>query len=66
MLGFLSVAMHHGEAADPDLMEWTMHRIDSLVGLGPALVVGILVIVIVLIPVAVWVLYALHGRQVAD
>lgn len=63
MLGFLSVAAHHGEAADPDLMEWIMHRVDSLVGLGPAAAVIVLVAVIVLIPVGVLAMYALHRRK---
>lgn len=63
MLPFLSVLAHHGEAADPDLMEWIMHRVDSLVGLGPAAAVIILAGVIVLIPVGVLGLYALHRRK---
>ena len=62
-MGFLSVAIHHGEAADPDLMEWIMHRVDSLVGLGPAAAVIVLVAIIVLIPVGVLGLYALHRRK---
>ena len=63
MLGFLSVAAHHGEAGDPDLLEWIMHRLDSLIGLDPAVIVIILTAVIVLIPVAVLALYALHRRK---
>ncbi len=62
-MGFLSVAIHHGEAADPDLMEWIMHRVDALVGLGPAAAVIVLVVIIVLIPVGVLGLYALHRRK---
>ena len=54
MLGFLSVAAHHGEAGDPDLLEWIMHRLDSLIGLDPAVIVIILTAVIVLIPVGSW------------
>ena len=63
MLRFLSVAAHHGEAGDPDLLEWIMHRLDSLIGLDPAVIVIILAAVIVLIPVAVMALYALHRRK---
>lgn len=63
MLPLLSVAAHHGEAADPDLMEWIMHRVDTLVGLGPAAAVVVLAGVIVLIPVGVLGLYALHRRR---
>ena len=62
-MGFLSIAAHHGEAADPDLMDWIMHRIDTLVGLDAGLIVVILVVVIVLIPVGVLGLYALHRRK---
>ena len=64
MLGFLSIAAHHGEAADPDLMDWIMHRIDTLVGLDAGVIVVILVVVIVLIPVGVLAMYALHRRRV--
>ena len=63
MTGLLSIAAHHGEAGDPDLLEWIMHRVDTLVGLDPALVVVILAAVIVLIPVAVLALYAFHRRK---
>ena len=63
MLGLLSVGAHHGEAGDPDLLEWIMHRIDSLVGLDAVLIVVILVAVIVLIPVGVLAMYALHRRK---
>lgn len=59
----LSVAIHHGEAADPDLMEWVMHRVDSLVGLGPAAAVIVLAGVVVLIPVGVLVMFALYRRK---
>ena len=40
-----------------------MHRVDSLVGLGPAAAVIVLVAVIVLIPVGVLAMYALHRRK---
>ncbi len=63
MWGLLSVAIHHGEAADPDLMEWVMHRVDSLVGLGPAAAVIVLAGVVVLIPVGVLVMFALYRRK---
>ena len=63
MFRFLSVGAHHGEAGDPDLLEWIMHRLDGLIGLDPALIVVILAAVVVLIPVGVLALYALHRRK---
>ena len=45
------------------MMEWIMHRVDALVGLGPAAAVIVLVVIIVLIPVGVLGLYALHRRK---
>lgn len=63
MLAFLSVAAHHGEPGDPDLLEWIMHRVDALVGLDAGLVVVILIAVIILIPLGVLGMYALHRRS---
>ena len=40
-----------------------MHRIDTLLGLEPALVVVILTMVILLIPAGVLAVYALHRRK---
>ena len=63
MTWLLSITAHHGEAGDPDLLKWIMHRLDSLIGLDPAVIVIILAAVIVLIPVAVLALYALYRRK---
>lgn len=47
----LSVLAHHGEPADPVLIEWIKHRIDSIIGLGAGGMVIILTILICLIPI---------------
>ena len=47
----LSMLAHHGEPADPVLIEWIKHRIDSIIGLGAGGMVIILTILICLIPI---------------
>ena len=47
----LSGLAHHGEPADPVLIEWIKHRIDSIIGLGAGGMVIILTILICLIPI---------------
>jgi len=44
--------VHHGEPADPILIEWIKHRIDSVIGLGAGGMVVILTTLIFLIPVS--------------
>ena len=48
----LSMLVHHGEPADPVLIEWIRHRIDSIIGLGAGGMVIILTILICLIPIS--------------
>ena len=57
-----SVAAHHGEAADPDLLEWIKDRLDHIFNLGPWTVVAILSLVIVLIPMSIIVVYLIQQR----
>ncbi len=53
----LSVLAHHSEPGDPVLMEWIRHQIDSILGLGPAVIVIGLGAVIVAIPLAIMVVF---------
>ena len=60
----LSILAHHSEPADPELLEWIIHQIDALVGVGPVAMVVALGLVIVAIPVAIMAVYlALRLRQ---
>ena len=46
----LSVLAHHGEPGDPQLMEWIMHQLNAMLGVGPAAMAIGLGILIVAIP----------------
>ena len=60
----LSILAHHSEPVDPELLEWIIHQIDALVGVGPVAMVVALGLVIVAIPLAIMVAYlALRLRQ---
>ncbi len=59
----LSAALHHGEAGDPELLGWIMHRLDALISLDPATIVALLGLAVVAMPVAVLALYARHKRK---
>ena len=61
----LSVLGHHGEPADPTLLEWIGHRIDELVSFGPLTIVVALGIVIVGMPVALFAWYVIAGKRSA-
>ena len=50
---------HHSEPGDPELMAWIQHAIDDLVGLGPAVMAGLLGLVVVAIPLVVVALFLL-------
>ena len=52
-----SIRPHQGEPGDADLLEWVKHVIDSVVGVGPAVIVVGLGLVILAIPVAIMVIF---------
>ena len=58
-----SVALHHGEAADPDLLEWIKDRLDHIFNLGPWTAVAVLALIIVLIPVSIVIVYLVQQRR---
>ena len=56
----LSIASHHNEPADPNLIQWIKDRLDQVLGLGPWTVVAIIGLFIFLMPV---VFMAFYWRQ---
>ncbi len=61
----MSVAAHHGEAADPTLLAWIKNRLDELFNLGPWTAVILLGVVIAAIPLSVVGFYLFHRRREA-
>ncbi len=53
----LSILAHHSEAADPALVAWIKHQLDSMLGLGPLAMVIALGAVILLIPSVIMFVY---------
>jgi len=60
---WLSALGHHGEPADPALLEWIGHRLDELISFGPLTVVIVLGLVIVGMPAALVAWYWLVRRR---
>ena len=63
MMILWSVAAHHSEAADPDLLEWIKSRLDHLLNLDAWVVVALLGLLWWLIPVSVVTLYLVQRRR---
>ena len=59
----LSLALHHGEAADPELLEWIKDLLDQILGLGPWTVVAFVALLIVALPIALVLFYVLQNRR---
>lgn len=57
----MGVRAHHSEPTDSELLEWLTHTLDSILGLGPLLMVVLIGVVVLLIPLAIAVL-ALRRR----
>ena len=60
-----SIAAHHAETADPDLLDWIKHRLDRAINLEPWTIVAILAVVIVLMPVSIIAVYLMQQRRQA-
>ena len=58
-----SIAAHHSEAADPDLLEWIKSRLDHLLHLDAWAVVALLGLILLLIPISVVTLYLVQRRR---
>ena len=60
----LSILAHPSEPGDPRLLEWLIHQLDALLGVGPVAMVVALGLFIVAIPVAIMGVYlTLRLRQ---
>ena len=60
---FLSVAAHHSEPADPDLLELIKEFIDHLFQLGPWTIVAAMALIILLIPIGIITVYLVQQRR---
>ena len=58
-----SIAAHHSEPADPDLLEWIKGFLDHLFNLGPWTIVVVLALLIVLMPLAIIGVYLVQQRR---
>ena len=59
----LSLALHHGETADPELLVWIKQRLDLLLGLEPWTIVALVALLIVAFPTALVLFYVLQNRR---
>ena len=60
-----SVATHHSEAVDPELLEWIKDRLDHIFNLGPWTAVAALALIILLIPLSIIIFYLIQQRRQA-
>ena len=44
---------HHTEPSDPELVEWLVHRIDAILGVGPIVMVVAIGLVVIAIPAVI-------------
>ena len=59
----LSLALHHGEAADPELLQWIKDLMDQILGLSPWTIVAFVAVLIVAFPTALVLFYVLQNRR---
>ena len=50
-------SIHHQEAADPVLLSWIQDQIDTITGLAPIAIVGLIAVFILLIPTTIVIFY---------
>ena len=60
-----SIATHHSEAVDPELLEWIKDRLDHILNLGPWTAVAALALIILLIPFSIIIFYVIQQRRQA-
>lgn len=53
----LSIFRHAAGPGDPVLLDWIKHKIDSVLGLGPEVIVIGLGIVVIAMPIAIMAVY---------
>lgn len=49
--------VHHQEVADPVLLSWIQDQIDTITGLAPISIVGLIAVFILLIPTTIVIFY---------
>lgn len=59
----LSVLAHHGETADPELLEWIKQLLDHLLTVGPWTVVIVVGLVLITFPVGLVLFYLAQNRH---
>lgn len=59
----LTALAHHGDTADPTLLEWIMETLDHILGLGPWAVILPLGLLIVLLPLGLVGFYLVQSRR---
>lgn len=57
----MGIRAHHSEPTDSELLEWLTHTVDSVLGLGPVVMVVLIGVVVIALPLAIAVL-ALRRR----
>lgn len=50
-------SVHHQEVADPVLLSWIQDQIDTITGLAPIAIVGLIAVFILLIPITIVIFY---------
>ncbi len=58
--------LHHGEPADPVLLGWLQHKIDSILNLGPGAAALLFGAIILLIPILILVFFWLNANNTSD
>ena len=59
----MSILAHLSEPGDPVLLEWIRHRLDALLGLGPAVIAVAIGLIIVAIPLTIVAVYLVQRRR---
>ena len=62
---FLSVSAHHGESADPELLEWFKALFAQVITIGPWTVVVFIGLALIAFPIGLVVFYLVQNRRVA-
>ena len=61
---FLSVSAHHGEVADPQLLEWFKDLFAQVLTVGPWAVVIFIAMPLIAFPIGLVVFYLVQNRRV--
>lgn len=59
----VSLLLHQGDAADPELIHWLKDQMDEIIGLGPWVMVSLMGAIVIAIPVAIGILYVYQQRR---